>query len=196
MRDHPSTVVFPPRPIFQRGKHQRFSRRQHQSALEWQSGLEQASAFISVSAEQLSLDQSLLWQFTWEEKRLNLAWRIIGISHTSNWLAPNTNAFSGRGSNPGTFGSHTARNAQGRFQPPTTFFASWLFFHRNLHHRIAQSGLHTRTAVVSCFNCGIQGFRKGILDFVSPLWNGNGSPISPPHLVVPSSRTRKPSWAL
>jgi hypothetical protein len=51
MRDYPSTVVFPPRPIIQWDVHQRLSRWQHQSALEWQSGLEQASAFFSASAE-------------------------------------------------------------------------------------------------------------------------------------------------
>ena len=99
------------------------------------------------------------------------------------------------GLNPCALWSHANRNAQGRFQPPTAFFTSCLFFHHNLHYRIQQSGCVARTAVVSCINCEIQGFRKGILDFVSPVWNVLGLPTSPPHLVVSSSQTRKPSWA-
>ena len=72
MWDHPSAVVFPPWAIFQRGVHQQLSRRHHQSALEWQSCLEQSSALLSASAKQFSLAQPLFWQFTREKRCLHL----------------------------------------------------------------------------------------------------------------------------
>jgi hypothetical protein len=72
MRDHPPAVVFPPRAIFQRAVHQRLSRWQHQPTLEWQSGFEQSSAFLSAFAKQLSLAHPFLWQFTREKGRLHL----------------------------------------------------------------------------------------------------------------------------
>ena len=126
---------------------------------------------------------------------MRLDWRRIRINCARPWLALDTGTSPRSGLYPGTLGTHADCNAQGRFQSPTAFFTSCLFFHHNLHYRIQQSGCVTRTAVVSCFNCAIQGFRKGILDFVSPVWNVLGLPTSPPHLCGSSSQTRKPSWA-